>query len=749
LPISIQKRRGNLQFEPSIGGLATGLSSFYKDYDSLWVGWPGISRNKIRGKESEVNAHLLNECCHPVFLTEQDIDKYYHGFCNRTIWPLFHYLTLYTAYSKSSWQAYERVNEIFANTIADVARDEDIIWIHDYHLMLLPRLIRERLPRAKIGFFLHIPFPSFEIFRLLPWRQEILQGFLGADLIGFHTYDYARHFLDSVQRLLGYEAILGQINTPDHTIKVDTFPIGIDYERFATASQDRKVQLQINKFRKKVGERKIILSIDRLDYTKGIAQRLEAYNLFLGKNPKYKEKIILILVVVPSRIRVEQYTLIKKQIDELVGTINGQHGTIGWTPIWYLYQSLPFQSLTALYNIADVALVTPLRDGMNLIAKEYIATKTDEKGVLILSETAGAAKELGEAIIINVNSLEEMVNALENAMTLPEEEQIERNRVMRQRLQRYDINRWANEFIDRLLYAKKLQKDMRVRALTPEPRKQLISDFHDSAKRLILLDYDGTLTPFIRSPKKSKPSDELIKLLQELSGDPKNELVLISGRDRHTLGKWFNNLNLNLVAEHGVWIKTRNSFDDGNAKKWFSELYTESATENYAIEDRDTPEQKWEMIQPLTSEWKTEVYPILEIFVDRTPGSFIEEKDFSLAWHYRKADTTLGELRARELVNDLLNITANLNLQVLEGSKVIEIKNASINKGQAALRWLARADWDFILAMGDDLTDEDVFKVLPPIAWSIKIRFSTTTAKYNLASPNQATALLKEMLVSN
>jgi len=713
LPVSLEKRKGNLHFVPSVGGLATGLGSFHKSYNSIWIGWPGIDSEQIEGEEEDIKARLQSERCYPVFLSRNDIEDYYHGFCNKTIWPLFHYFTEYVVYSKNLWQAYERVNEVFSNTVVKVAEPGDIIWVQDYHLMLLPKLLRERLPEAAIGVFLHIPFPSFEIFRLLPWRKQILDGLLGADLTGFHTYEYVQHFLDSVHRLLGNEAVMGQITGADRVIKADAFPMGIDYRRYSNAAQGSKVRAEMSRFHKRLGNRTIILSIDRLDYTKGIPQRLEAFSIFLERHPEYREKLVLIQVLVPSRTKVEHYAALKKRVDELVGAINGKYGSLGWTPIWYLYRSLPFHSLIALYNIADIALVTPLRDGMNLIAKEYIATKTDGRGSLILSETAGAAKELGEGIIINVNDQEEIVQALEEALAMPEEEQIEHNRAMQKRLQRYNVVRWANEFINRLLHTKKLQKEMEAKTLNGEAKTELVKDFQQSNQRLMLLDYDGTLISFSEKPRKAKPSDELVRLLEELAENPKNEVVLISGRDKDTLEKWFGSLNVGLVAEHGVWIKEKG--------------------------------KGWEMVEAMASDWKEQVHPIFELWIDRTPGSFIEEKEFSLAWHYRKAEPRLGDLRARELASELLNLTVNLNLQVLEGSKVVEVKNAGINKGRAALRWISKGDWDFILAIGDDWTDEDIFKVLPATAWSIKVGFSPSAAKFNLSFPSKVISLLEEM----
>jgi len=712
LPLTVIKREGKLSFQSSAGGLATGLGSFYKSYNALWIGWPGIALERLKGEEEKnIKDKLINEACLPIFLSQRNIENYYYGFCNKTIWPLFHYFPLYAVFIKNLWESYKRVNQAFCNTIINFAKPDDIIWIHDYHLMLLPKLIREKIPEATISFFLHIPFPAFEIFRLLPWRKEILDGLLGADLIGFHTYDYVRHFLDSVRRIVGHEHSFGHISVNGRIVKIDVFPMGIDYERFHKAVKKGEVQKEINKLRKKLGERRIILSVDRMDYTKGIPQRLEAFDLLLEKYPEYRGKVTFILVAVPSRTKVEHYTLLKKQVDELVGRINGKYGTIEWMPVWYLYRSLPFSNLVALYNIADVAFVTPLRDGMNLIAKEFVATKSDQTGVLILSEMAGAAKELGEAIIINPNNKEEMLNALKEALTMTEEEQKERNKIMQKRLKRYNVVKWANDFIDRLCYIKRMQQELCIRKLTSKIRKRLINDYLKSNKRLILLDYDGTLVPLVEKPENAKPDSELIVILKNLVQESKNEVVIISGRDKNTLEKWFGSLNLGLIAEHGVWIK----------------------------------DKKWEMIEPLKNDWKEQIKPILELYVDRTPGSFIEEKEFSLVWHYRKSDPELAEIRARELKDALLHLTANLKLEVLEGSKVIEIKDAGINKGRAALRWIQKEKWDFILAIGDDRTDEDVFAVLPKFAYSIKVGLSASQAKFNVDSQEDIRKLLREL----
>ena len=715
LPVTVVKRKNNLNLHPSVGGLATGLDSIYNSYNGIWVGWPGVLPEKLNIDEKKfVKTKLLKEFfCYPVLLSKKDADLYYNGFCNKTIWPLFHYFIQYTIFDKKLWEAYKRVNEIFCDMVLEIADANDIIWIHDYHLMLLPKLIREKLPNAKIGFFLHIPFPSFEIFRLLPWRREILDGLLGADLIGFHTYSYVKHFLDSARRILGYEHAYGEITLINRIVKVDAFPMGIDYEKFANAASDAKVKREINKIRKKVEDRKIILSIDRLDYTKGISQRLKAFDFFLDKYPEFKEKIIYIIVAVPSRTKVENYRLLKKQVDELVGKINGKHGTLWWMPIWYIYRSLPFHILVALYSIAGIALITPFRDGMNLIAKEFIASKVDSKGVLILSEMAGAAEELGEALIVNPNNREEIAEALREALLMSDEEQIERNKAMQKRLQRYNVGRWARDFIDSLIHFKKLQQDLSTKISTDEAKIKLLGDYSKSNNRLILLDYDGTLVNFTEKPEKAKPDKDLLKLLTSLANNEKNEIVIISGRKKETLDKWFRQLDIGLVAEHGAWIKERG--------------------------------KEWETIEPLRNDWKKEISPVLEVYVDRTPGSFIEEKDFSLVWHYRNCDSELAAVRVKELKDVLLNLTANLDIGVMEGNKVIEIKNININKGRAVLNWISKKQWDFMLAIGDDLTDEDIFSVLPDTAYSIKVGLGSSKAKFYVESIVDARLLLSKL----
>jgi len=714
LPVSITKYAGEIHLARSAGGLATGLSSLCKSYEGAWIGWPGTTSEKLTAEEkNEIIGKLADEDCLPVFLSQKQVQNYYHGFCNKTIWPLFHYFPLNVIYEDRFWKTYKQVNEIFCDEVIKLAKPSDRIWVHDYQLMLLPQMIRERVPEAKVGFFLHIPFPSFELFRLLLWREEILNGLLGADLIGFHTYDYARHFLSSVSRIAGLEHGLGKLSVGNRIVKVDAFPMGINYEKYSRAAKTADTQEEIRKIRRKMGDRKIIISVDRLDYTKGIIKRLEAFDLFLSENPGYKEKVTLIVVAVPSRTKVEDYKTLRSELEHLVGRVNGEHGSIGWMPVWYLYRFLPFERLTALYNVADVALVTPLRDGMNLIAKEFVAAKTDGKGVLVLSETAGAASELGEALIVNANNKAATVRAIKEALEMPVSEQIERNRAMQGRLSNYDISRWGSDFLNALDEVAKTQQELSVRKLTESASQQVINDYCKSQRRLFLLDYDGTLVSYKGKPEQAGPDDEIMSLLEGLSRNPKNQVVIISGRDKATIDKWLGGLEATLIAEHGAWTKQKG--------------------------------KEWKCTEPLREDWKEAVRPILELYADRTPGALVEEKDFSLVWHCRRADPELASIRGQELKDHLLNLTANMDVGVFEGSKILEVRHFGINKGRAIKPLLENQSWDFVMAAGDDYTDEEMFAVLDEQAYSIKVGSSASKARFNVDSVQEIRLLLKEL----
>jgi len=714
LPISIKKdQEGNLEYIPSSGGLATGLGSIYKKGNNLWLGWPGTFFTKEKNKEA-VTENLQKENMAPVFLTEDDIHNFYEGFSNSTLWPLFHYFTQYVEYNPDFWESYVEVNRKFCEETLKYADESDVIWVHDYQLLLLPEMIREKLPNATIGFFNHIPFPSFEIFRSLPWRKEILNGMLGADLIGFHTYDDMRHFLSAVSRITGIDHSMGHLKSSNRIITVDALPMGIDYKKFSEAAISKDTQKEVKQYYSYLNSQQLILSIDRLDYSKGIPQRLKAFDTYLEKYAESREKVSLILLVVPSRDQVEHYAHLKEELDELVGRINGKYGTLNWTPVYYFYRSLPFSKLSALYCMADVALITPIRDGMNLVCKEYVASRLDRSGVLILSETAGSAKELADSILVNPNDHDQIVEAIHQALQMPEDEQDLHMSEMQDKLKRYDIHRWVDVFMERLIYTKEKQKELNARHLGERASQLITNNYKNANKRLICLDYDGTLVGFHGDPQKAEPDEELLTIIEALTKDKNNAVVIISGRDKDTLEGWLGHFDLEFIAEHGVWFKEKG--------------------------------KDWTMADNLVQDWQEEILQILELYVDRTPGTFIEKKDYSLVWHYRKADTGFGDMRARELVSNLQYLTSNMDIQVLEGNKVIEVKNAGVNKGKAALKWLAKEEWEFITALGDDWTDEDTFHVMPDGAFTIKVGLTSSEARYNIKSYVEVRELLKSFI---
>jgi trehalose 6-phosphate synthase/phosphatase len=722
LPFSVQRSESGPELVPSSGGLVTALSGYLErrkrdepELEFVWAGWPGaeLAADEIEQLRAEA---LAEHGAYPISLSAADMHRFYHGFCNSTLWPLFHYFPSYASYREEDWATYRSVNEQFCEAVVALAKPGDQIWIHDYQLLLLPSLLRERLPDATIGFFLHIPFPSFEVFRQLPtaWRRELLRGVMGADLIGFHTHDYVQHFLRSVFRTLGYEHHLGKINVGGSIKRVDSFPIGIDFERFWQTASTEEVTTTQREMAEGLGHRRVIFSVDRLDYSKGILHRLRGYEAFLQTFPDYRGRVTFVLLVVPSREQVDQYQRMKQELDELVGQINGSYGSVGWVPIVYQYRAVPFNELVALYGLADVALITPLRDGMNLVAKEYLASKPAGNGVLVLSDMAGAARELGEALQINPNHAREIAEALHEALEMPAEEQERRLRPMQERIRSYDATRWVTSFLAALERTKERQGRLSTQHLRGAAFEDIIERHRAATHRLLFLDYDGTLVPLASAPWAAAPDRELLQLLCKLQS-PTQTVYVISGRDHVSLGQWLRDVPVPLIAEHGAW--------------------TRDAAGN------------WSAPKQLPRGWKDKLRPLLEGYVERVPGSLLEEKDYSLVWHYRRADLELGALRAKELTDDVVTYTANLDVQVLEGKKAIEIRNSGVNKGIAAREAIAREAPTFMLAAGDDATDEDLFRALPTEAVTVCVGSTHSHATYRLADPFELRKLLERLVV--
>ena len=712
LPLKASKTENNeFEFTRSEGGLATGLGSLEMNIEKHWIGWPGVYPETEEEKET-ISNHLLKFNFHPVFLTPEQIENYYEGYSNSTLWPLCHYFYSYIHYESIYWDAYKQANEIFCQISTLHIKPGDIVWVQDYQLLLLPQLLRDSISNISIGYFHHIPFPSYELFRVLPERAELLNGLLGADLIAFHTHDYMRHFVSAAERVLDLRFKLDQVQLDNRTVFVDAFPMGINYQLYYDAILQPEVQEKALELKKMYGSHKLMLSVDRLDYSKGILHRIEGFSLFLEHNPEYKEKISLAMIIVPSRDNVKSYADLKSKIDKMIGAINGKYSTINWTPVYYFYHSFNFNELVAMYNIADIGLVTPLRDGMNLVAKEYLAAKRDTPGVLILSEMAGAAIELTEAIIVNPNDVEQIEKAILQALIMPEQEQLKNLHLMQKKIAKQTVNKWASDFVEELQSIQSKNVVFNQKKIEGAIAEEIKCSYKKASKRLFILDYDGTLSPFKSKPEDAIPSIELLATLEKLCNNINNHVVISSGRDHETLDRWFGNLSLSLAAEHGAFYKQNGI--------WYENIH--------------------EVL------WDDEILNLLKLFVDKTPRSKIEIKKTALVWHFRNVDGWLASLREQQLINALITPCTRLNLQIMQGNKIVEIKSPHYSKGSEAKRILQNESYDFILAMGDDTTDEDTFRELPPEAFTIKVGSISDIARYCLCSQSEAIPFLKQLI---
>lgn len=721
LPFQLQEKKKSVFMKESDGGLVSALKSFFENEKNknsfssvLWIGsadfpearWQKYLENPRRGGSFDVE---------PMFIEAKSYNRYYNGFCNATIWPLFHYFPSIVEFDEETFKSFEEVNHLFADKILSILKPDDILWIHDYQLMQLPALVREKRPEATIGFFLHIPFPSFEIFRLLhkPWKEKIIGGMLGADLIGFHTHEYVQHFLKTVQMVHGVDSQFRIILKRDQPVKAEMFPLGIDFDKFHNAGSSPKVNERLEQIKSNFRDKKVIFSVDRLDYTKGVTHRLSGFEIFLDKHPEWRGKVIFVLVIVPSRQIISKYNERKKMIEERVGRINGKYSSLEWQPIIYRYTNLTFEDLCAMYQSADVGLITPIRDGMNLVAKEYVASQ-QHKGVLILSELAGAANEMGEAILVNPMDKEEVAQSIQIALTMPEVEQKEKIEILQKRLRDYSVSHWVKDFLKQLDEIKGYQVSQRTKHITGPILSEITNSYLNARKRHLFLDYDGTLVPFSKHPRLAIPNPELITLLHQLASDEKTTVTIISGRDSETLEEWFNDLPVNLVAEHGASIRFTN--------------------------------RQWKHHRDVDQSWKPIMRPTMELYTQRSPGSFLEEKTHTLAWHYRNVLPDLGFIRSRELLDNLYHLVRNTPLQIIDGNKVIEVRISGVNKGSVAKRFLEDGQYDFIMAVGDDKTDEDMFKALAGKAVTVKIGTGHTAAQYNLANQMEVIYLLRELV---
>ncbi len=713
LPVSVKKEDGELVFSTSIGGLATGLSSYVSDGKSIWVGWPGIASEELTEEDKQyITLELAKQQCAPVFLKRKQIEEFYNGYSNSILWPVCHDLPLDPKDEpKEWWKAYRLVNRIFGDAVMSLARPDSTIWIHDYQLMLLPSILRSEQTGGHIGFFSHIPFPEVDAWSKIDEARQLLQGVLGADLVGFHTTIYSQNFIDACERLKIGDSEPEQVVYHGRIVKVTNFPIGIDYEKYAQAGKLRAVKKTIKLYKQRYGKRKIIVAVDRLEPSKGLVERLQAYRELLKRNPKLRGKIVMVMIAAASRMEIPAYARLKVDLEKLSKEINKTYGTPRWQPIDLITEPQGFEKVTALYQLADIAFITPLRDGMNLVAKEYVATN-QKNGVLILSETAGAAEELQDAILVNPANPESVVLALQQAISMPKNELSYRLKRMKQEAADNTIHTWASGFV------KTLQKPITATPLITRTLKGslfdgLVTDYREAKKRLLLLDYDGSLVPFSEDYKNAQPPKSLMDLLQKLQADPRNEVVVVSGRTPYDLETWLGHLPISLVAEHGASI-------------------------------RKVGYNTWKTTTQRETQWKSVVTPLLRKYTDLTPKARLEIKSHSLVWHYRSSPPYYAQKYSVIIKRLLKPIVKTYGIKVFQGNKILEVKDPRTSKGGAIAHWLKKPH-DFVLIIGDDLTDEDMFEVAPFEAYTIKVGGGRTSARYRVQTSKEAQHLLKQL----
>jgi trehalose 6-phosphate synthase/phosphatase len=714
LPVSVVVENGNYRLNDSSGGLATSLRRVHEKTEGLWIGWVGEPARVVAPVEERLTEDLHQRRLIPVPLTQAELARYYDGFSNGVVWPLFHYLLDKAHFdAEADYKTYYQVNERFARTVAKHYRAGDCIWVHDYQLMLVPGMLRRLIPDARIGFFLHIPFPASDVFRIFPWRQQVVESLLGADLVGFHTATHRHNFQRAATQLVQVDFEVDRIRVDDREVHLGVFPIGIEVEPFEQSAEEPGVMAEVTRIRNAHPDKQVLLGVDRLDYTKGLPRRLMTFERLLERRPSRRDKLLFIQVAVPSREKIAAYHELRKTVNELAGRINSQFGSPIGSPVQLLYRSIPFSQLVALYRTADVMLVTPLRDGMNLVAKEYVAARIDDTGVLVLSEFAGAAAELREALTVNPYDISGTAATLATALEMDHEEQQLRMRAMRTHVRTFDVHRWANTFIEALMRLGG-SEPQRASLGPPVLDDAIVERIVSSLSRVILLDYDGTLVPFYPLPELAVPDASLLKLLARLCNSPRNQVHMITGRPRHGIESWLRNLPLALHAEHGFW------------SRW--------------------PGEDWQANRMADSQWKEGLRPLLKQFVDGTPGSFIEEKDVSLALHYRGADPSLAKERLR-WVREELRGRALDELELIEGVKVFEVRLRGVHKGIIVDAIKAQLQPEtVVLAIGDDRTDEDIFASLADdAAITVKVGGGASRAKYRLENIAQVRRLLERL----
>jgi trehalose 6-phosphate synthase/phosphatase len=726
LPFVVSVEGDTVELEPSSGGLVAALRATREPH--LWVGWPGAAFPAEQ--EGAVADRLAAESCRPVFLSADEERDFYGLMCNDALWPLFHYFVDRFRFTDTAWRSYIEVNERFADTIAAASAPGSTVWVHDFHLALLPEALRRRRPDLAIGFFLHIPFPSSEIYRLLPPRTELLRGMLGADYIGFHTGDYVRHFRSSCLRVLGIDSGPETIDYEGRLIGIGAHPIGVDVESFRETLREPETAISQRDLDVRYRGKRLVLGVERLDYTKGIPQKLDAFERFLEQDPQRAQTTTMLQVLVPSRLESAEYRAQRDEIEGRIAHVNGRFGQPGRTPIEYMHRGISRTELALLYRRADVMMVTPLRDGMNLVAQEFVLCQAADAdlpgrwgGVLLLSELAGASHVLPGALLVNPWDANEMVERLVEALALDPVERHRRLDLMADRVEQLNSVRWAQGFLKRLEHFAHRSAPGALTRLDGAARARIGKKFTGARRRTLLLDYDGTLREMTSHPELAVPSDEIRQLLVDLAALPQTTVHLVSGRKHQTLDAWFGDLPIYLCAEHG-----------------------------YLVHE---PGGRWHTAVDVDISWLPRIERVLRRVARDVPGTLVERKTGSVAWHYRQAEPEYGDWRARELLDALDQLLPGIPAEVVHGHRVIEVRARGVNKGTYAHQLFpaGRPSGHAVLAAGDDVTDLDLYRELPSGSIAIHVgrtmvqkRGSATRDAYVVASPQALRALLRSLI---
>ncbi|HEX6240189.1 MAG TPA: bifunctional alpha,alpha-trehalose-phosphate synthase (UDP-forming)/trehalose-phosphatase, partial [Polyangiales bacterium] len=637
LPVTLHNGPEGPTLVASSGGLASSLSDLQRDLGGRWVGWVGDLARLGDAARAQVLDDLAQRGLDPVPLTPTEVSLYYDGYSNAVLWPLFHYLLDKVRLDAGQeWRAYKAVNERFADVVARDLTAEDTVWVHDYQLMLLPGLLRQRVPGVRIGFFLHVPWPASDVFRILPAREEILASLLGADLIGFHAEAYRHNFIHSAAKVLGIDLGIDSVSYAERNVKVGVYPISIDVGSFER--QSSAIDTAVAQIRAETPGKQTLLGVDRLDYTKGVPRRLLAFERLLEREPAMRGKLHYIQLAVPTRERVDAYAELRSNVNELVGRINSQYGSATGSPIQLLYRSVSPDELLALYRAAHVMIVTPLRDGMNLVAKEYVAARTDELGALVLSEFAGASAELEAALVVNPYDIDSTASALRRALTMTEAEQRVRMRRLRAQVSTHTVAEWARSFLE------DLQRDESAPSTayaSADAVGRAIERLRGAEHRALLFDYDGTLVPIAALPELATPDDDLLRLIARLAELPATDVHIVSGRSRESLEEWMGGLPVALHIEHGFWSRDKHG--------------------------------EWRQATEVPSDILLRAEELMRRKARRAAGMRVEVKRASVAFHYRNADPFLAEARLRALRAELPPLLGP-QAELLEGRKVLEVR---------------------------------------------------------------------------